>query len=180
MFENQRPYFETDTIANDINRKRRKYFIHDVKDPLNKALLKIGKSVSKITLILALIEIIRMARKFPVPTKENTRKTNTHVLLGIWDEFFEYEHNPGRKYLFEGLKRLSIGMFEHSSYYTQRGNWWVKKLAEKVQSKEWKPDAPWNPSGCWLEPNALKAYAEMMTVVERETKDLLKCETVKT
>lgn len=138
----RQPWAKADTLANDILRKRRGYFIDKVKRPLMKAL-------------------IILAKRYPEPTRENCKKWNTHTLLDIWDEFFEYEDNPGRNGLFQAIRKLTVGEYEHDSYYAQRMDWFLERLFERYQSGEWKPLEPHNPAGCWVEPSAVEAWNKL-------------------
>lgn len=136
------PWLKPATLANDILRDRREYFISKVKKPIMKALTI-------------------LADRYPEPTKENCRKHNSHVLMDIWNEFFEHEDNRGREPLFRALMKLSVAEYEHDAYYSQRIDWFLEKLLEKYQSGEWWPKKPWVPAGCWTEPSAVEAYAQM-------------------
>lgn len=116
-------------LSIDILRTRRQYFVDKVKAPLMKAL-------------------VILAGRYPEPTKENTDKHNTHVLLDIWDEFFKHEDNPGRDGLFKAIRKITIAEYEHDGYYSQRIDWFLKKLAQAYVDGEWEPPKSWNPS-CW-------------------------------
>ena len=140
---------EGNMVRDDILQFRRHYFIDKVKKPLLKAL-------------------ILLADRFLEPTRENTRKQNTHVLLGIWDEFFEYEDNPGRDALFRTIKKLIVDVYEHDDYYSTRIDWFLGRLFKKYLSREWLPLKPWYPSRCWLEPTVLE---EKKKVVRELLKD---------
>jgi len=130
-------WLETDTLANDILRKRRHYFINKVKAPLMKVLVFI-------------------ANKYPEPTRENTRKKNTHVLLDVWDDFFKYERNKSKDSLFHAIRKVIVGEYEHDGYYAQRMDWFLEELVKKYNSGEWKPLEPWNPAGFWIEPSVVE------------------------
>lgn len=144
-----RKFLETNTISTDILKHRRHYFINMVKAPLIKVLVFI-------------------ANKYPEPTRDNTRKRNTHALLDIWDEFFEYEHNGGRDSLFRAIRKVIVGEYEHDAYYSQRIDWFLKKLVEKYLNGKWNPPQPHHPASCWTEPSAVKALGEMKQELMRD------------
>ena len=148
-----------DTLANDINRKRRQYFI-DLKAPMKAALENLATTKSAIGIIIGLTRIILMARKFPTPTRENIRKLNSKALYDIWEEYLEYENIPSLKFISEGLRRVVIGLNEHSSNYTERISWFGKKVHEKFEGGELKPNHPWTPTNGWSEPCVVKAQRE--------------------
>jgi len=124
-------------LKDDILIHRRGFFINKVKAPLMKIMIK-------------------LANLYPNPTKENTRKPNTHALIDVWDEFFEHEDNPMRDGLFRAIRRLSIGEYEHDPYYGNRIDWFLEKLVEKYLNGEWIPRKAWSPTGCWNEPSVLE------------------------
>jgi len=151
-----RPHLETNTVANDINRKRRGYFIK-LKVPLLNAFRKVGQGCNGLWLFLALIQIAWLARKFPEPTRDRVRKINSHALMDIFDEYVKYEKDGRIRAVVSAFRRLIIGMIEHSSPYTQRVNWFAERLGEKILNGDWKPDHPWNPAQAWDEPSVLIA-----------------------
>ena len=148
-------------LYNDILKDRRQYFIDKVKAPLMSNLIKFVSKSSWIGTLIALISIIRLIRKYPEPTRENTRKPNTHAWIDIWDEFFKYEDNPGRNLLFRAIRKIFICEYEHDSYYSSRIDrmleWWL----EKYQNGEYNKRMPWNPLACWNEPSVIKGRALM-------------------
>jgi len=150
-------------LSDDILIHRRGFFIRNVKAPLVKNLVKFASNkTSWIGSIFALIGIIKLCKKYPEPKKENTVKPNTHALIDIWDEFFEYEvNNPHTDALFRALRRLSLGEYEHDPYYANRIDWFIEKLAEKYLSGEWKPREAYAPTGFWREPSVLEGQRQL-------------------
>jgi len=162
-----REYLEASTIFTDILKHRRQYFINKVKAPLMSAMVAFtnghGKSpIAWITTAIALVRIVIHVNRYPKPTRENTRKLKTHVLLDIWDDFFKYEHNKGRDPLFQAIRRIFIGEYEHDRYYADRIDWFVEKIVEKYQSGEWPPRRPGRPYTCWAEPYTVEARKALM------------------
>ena len=125
-------------ITDDILTKRRGYFMEKVKAPLMKAIVLYGK-------------------RYPEPTRGNTNNPYSHVLLDIWDEFFELEDNPGRDALFKALRRISVGEIEANNYYSQRLTWFLMKLTQAYLDGKWKPNLPCCPYICWKDPATIAA-----------------------
>ena len=137
------------TIRNDILQNRRGYFIDKVKAPLVKAL-------------------IILANRYPEPTKKNTQKHNTHVMLDIWDEFFKY--NEVKNDMFHAIKKVVADEYEHDDVYETRMTWFLEKLVEKYLSGEWWPSKPFNPSHGWTEPAAIEAQKKVVRELLKDQK----------
>lgn len=149
-------------LADDILIHRRRFFIMDVKEPLRKYLVKFTSgTLSWIGAPLTLIKIVVLIRRYPEPTHENARHPNTHILIDLWDLFFRYEDNPGRRLLFCAIRKLVLCTYEHDPYYARRIDWFVEKLVEKYLSKEWRPRKAYSPTGHWTEPAVLEAIKEL-------------------
>lgn len=110
---------------------KRKYVMDKVKKPLMKA-------------------ITILAKRYPEPTRENTKAPNTKRLFDIRDKFFEYEDNKGRKPLFEAIWKIFIAEYEHDPYYRYRIDWALEEIAKSG----WEPRPAGRPYGCWREPEA--------------------------
>jgi len=145
-------------ITSDILRKRRQYFVKEVKAPLMESLVKIGHIekvngfLDKLRVLIYLWRMVGSICKYPAPTKDNTKKKITHVLLDIWDEFFTYETNDSRAPLFRAIRRISATECEHDNYYSQRMTWFLKKLTVKYLNGEWPALESWCPMDNWNDP----------------------------
>ncbi len=135
------------TLARDILRDRRQYFINKVKAPFVKALILIGE-------------------RYPEPTHENVRKRNSHVLLDICAEFAKY--NSMKPRMFNAIKRIVISEYEHDGAESQRMDWLLERLLEKYNNGEWKKLEPWNPSPNWTEPAVLAAQVKLHKELEED------------
>lgn len=141
---------------------RRQYFIKKVKSPLVKVLhrsLTISKGnrlFANICLLRDVWLMVKFVNKYPEPTRENTKKRSTHVLLDVWDEFEKY--NKARRELFKVVRRVSACECEHDIDYSQRITWLIKKLSEKYLSGEWPPLEPWAPKNFWKDPVVKEAW----------------------
>ena len=111
------------------NRNLRDYVVDKIKTPLMKA-------------------ICTLARRYPIPTQENTAHPNTRTLLEIMEAFLKYEDNPGRKPMFEALWRMLVCEYEHDSYYRSR----IDFVIEKLKRYSWTPRPLEHPYHCWNEP----------------------------
>lgn len=131
----------TRVIPSDDNRHKwvswwmlfseRAYVIDKIKDPLRKAIIGFDEGTSWIRMLIALIQMVRIAKRYPEPTKENTSLHHTHILMDVSEKFFKNEKNPGRASLFKALWRMFIIQYEHDAYYTDRIDWIVGELAER-------------------------------------------------
>lgn len=117
----------------------RKYVIDKVKKPLMKAIIEFSKCGSWLGMLIALIQIVRTAKRYPEPTRGNCRDPNVHRLLDIEDEFFEREDNPSRKDLFKALFRIFIAEYAHDPYYKFRVDW----LKERLCKSNWEQPSSW-------------------------------------
>ena len=69
----------------------------------------------------------------PTPTKLNTSKYNTHLLIDWRDEFLANELCWTRKKAIEGLFNYAIFKYESSLFYSDRGDF----LAQKIKDSDW-------------------------------------------
>ena len=111
-------------------KEQRQYVIDKIKKPIMKALCI-------------------LANRLPEPTKENTIYPNTQTLLRVWDRFLEMEDNPGRRPLFESIKRIMVSEYEHDIYYSDRMQVFLELWLEEVMKGNWKPRYPGHPESCW-------------------------------
>ena len=144
------------SITSDILRDRRQYFIKDVKAPFLNSLVKCfqrGKNLlGKLCLLFDIWKMVLAIFKYPEPTKENTKKHISHILLDIWDEFFRLDTTENRTALFKAIKRISVTTVEHDIHYSQRITWFLMKLTAKYLNGEWPALEPWCPMDNWNDP----------------------------
>lgn len=146
-----------------ILRARHHYFVGHVKAPLMNGLINIATLplrigfVEKLVLLKEVWHIVRSVYRYPYPTKENTKKHDTHALIDLWDEFFNYDTNVTRRPLFLALRRISCCEVEHDNHYSQRITWFMKRAAEKYMLGEWNPLQEWCPMQEWNDPKVIEA-----------------------
>ena len=70
--------------------------------------------------------IVKLATKYPEPTRKNCLHPNTLLLLDAEDRFVKCERNKGRDALFRAIWRVFIVEYEHDKYYRERINWVLK------------------------------------------------------
>ncbi len=151
-----RPRWGDDTSVMEVSQHKwvswwmlfgeRQYVINHIKAPLEKAIIGLGNRISWLGMLLALIQVVRIARRYPEPTKELTFLPHTHLLLDIEKRFFENEDNPGREALFRAMWRMFIVEYEHDPYYQVRIDWIVEQIVKGgwgirpliVKTKHWK------------------------------------------
>lgn len=159
--------------------KARQYIIKKVKKPLMGAIIGLGKRGSWLSMLIALIQIVRTIKRYPDPTRENCIQPNSHKLFDIEDKFFGYEDNPphprhpkkypnhGREQLFRALFKLFIAEYEHDPYYRFRIDW----MLEEIEKSNWRPRAR-IPMDCWKEFGPLpKLPKEWSAVVPMDLND---------
>ena len=92
--------------------------------------------------------IIAYAKTYEEPTKENTRKHNTHILIDIQDKYFKYENNQTKMPLLEAAWKIGIVEYE-SNDYSSRADW----LLEEIKKSDWRDRPFYLPTrDCWKEP----------------------------
>ncbi len=111
---------EVDNLSRFMLRDRRQYVIDKVKAPIMKALIVLANRLK--------IE----------PTKQNTFHPNTHVLIDIWDKFFQTVE-LSREPLFRAVSKIVISEYEHDPYYRDRINIFLELLVEAMLKGNWKP-----------------------------------------
>jgi len=157
--------FNKKYLADDLNRFRRQHFIK-IKDTMFSSIKVVEHSTSALRIILAMLWIFLKARKFPEPTRENIKKESSHIWMDIFDEYFEYEKCERVKEIINAFRKVLIGLNEHSSPYTDRFGWFVKR----IQEKGWKPLPAHKPYDWWAEPSVLKAKQERVQRILAESK----------
>ena len=129
--------------------QKRRYVIDEIKTPLMRAMICFGKGASWLSMLIALIQMVRIARRYPEPTEKHTREPNTHTLIDIQNKFFKNEDNAGRDALFRAMWRMFIIEYEHDPYYRDRLDWIVRELVGAVKNGKWKSGR--RPKKCWNE-----------------------------
>ena len=93
--------------------------------------------------------IIAFAKILEEPTKENTTRHNTHILIDIRDKYFKLDNLPARKELMKAIWKIGIVEYEHDGHYSFRGDW----VLEEIHKSDWKQRPIWQPSReSWNEP----------------------------
>lgn len=158
---------QPETITNTILVKRRRYYIDKVKTPLARGIIGIINQ-GWIARIRTVFEIIKLIRKYPEPTKENTKYLNTHTTLDLVDEFFRLYTNKSRVLLFKAFYRLMSGTFEHDGHYSSIREWWIEKIIIAILNGKWNPrPSNWPLDKWWNEP---APYGGEHTIIARMIK----------
>jgi len=61
-----------------------------------------------------------IANRLANPTKENTNKYNTHILIDMRDEFLKHQEGNSRYEAWRGIWNIFIVKYETSNYYSDR------------------------------------------------------------
>ena len=92
--------------------------------------------------------IIAYAKILPEPTKENTRKRNTHIMLDIRDKYFEFEGNQTKMELIKSAWKIGIDEYEYNDY-SSRGDF----VLEEIKKSDWQARPYYLPTrDTWKEP----------------------------
>jgi len=154
---------ESEITAN-ILRNKRQYFVKKVKAPFLNSLVRCfqrGSSLlEKLRLLADIWHLVSSILKYPEPTKENTKKQISHVLLDIWDEFFSKDTSKCRTVFFRICRRISVITVEHDDDYSQRITWFLMKLATKYLTGDWPPLESWCPMNNWNDYDTLVALSK--------------------
>ena len=134
-------------MKHDINAWRRSYFIHQVNEPIVKAINLISKGTSALRLLSALIEIAWDIKKYPDPTPENVVHPNSKWLLQCLDQYLQYERFDRIAAIVKVLVKVMVVKLEHSPNYADRISWWVE-----TTPKGWKGRSLNHPRNGWAEP----------------------------
>ena len=92
--------------------------------------------------------IIKLAMRYPEPTKDHTLLPKTHILIDIQNKFFEYQAVTSRTPLFRAMWRMFIVEYEHDPYYRDRIDW----VIEEIVKSGWGVRPIKFPKKCWKEP----------------------------
>lgn len=93
--------------------------------------------------------IVAFADILPEPTKENTVRHNTHVLIDLRDKFLRYDTIANRTKLYEAAWKIFIAEYEHDADETYRFDWLVEELA----NSDWETRPIGHPATNWQEPD---------------------------
>ena len=74
--------------------------------------------------------LVKIAKNWPEPTRENCMKPNTMRLLDVRDWFFEHDTNGDRGEMFKAAFKIFICIYEAYPYYSQRFDATMAKLIE--------------------------------------------------
>lgn len=134
-------------LKHEVNAHQRQYYIDKVNEPLLKAATIFGQGKSWLSMLLALIEIVRDVRKYPEPTVDNVLHPNSKRFLITLDKYLTYEEFGRIAVVVRVLVKGIVVKLEHSPNYRDRISWWVEELSE-----EWKPRSYNHPVHGWKEP----------------------------
>ncbi len=151
--------FKSD-LKDDILRRRRDYFIKDVKAPLMESLIKSTRRVNFFSYISLFIDVFRMLRavnRYPEPTKENSDKTNVHVIIDFWDDFERW--NTSRVELFRVARRVSLAEIQHDDWYAERHDKYLYEMTKAIQEGRYILPIVHSPTTHWSDPEAIKELA---------------------
>ena len=84
-----------------------------------------------------LVTFLNNIRKLPEPTKENTKKQNSHVLIEIRDEFLSRLRIKSRIKPLRTIINFIINVYEYDEPYEQLIDWWASELF--ARRDEWLP-----------------------------------------
>lgn len=133
----------------------REPFGKQVKTPLRKALITYASGkASWLRKIIAFVRIIRLCKKYPLPTRDNCYYGNTFVLMDIWDRFFKKYYNPDHIPLFQAMRDLTCAEMEHDIHYAWLMNWFVEELIKEVDAGNFilnDKTKPFPQEKCWKE-----------------------------
>lgn len=116
-----------DTIANEINRRQRSYFI-SLKALALRQLAVLHSSLSFLALLFALVQVALVISKFPAPSHQRVHRYSSHFLIDLFDEFFSLQENARLRGVFFAAERIIVGLNEHSSPYARSFSWFARNL----------------------------------------------------
>jgi len=92
------------------------------------------------------------AKLYPKATKRNTQYHNTHVLMDIFDRFFENFICDSRRELFESARTILLAEIEHDVVYAFILNYFAEEIAKEINNGNWLPNNKECPQpGIWRE-----------------------------
>lgn len=117
----------------------RQEVIHTMKGPLRVAIEEVGCGkkgiLNSLRTLRAVWQIFRICRRFPVPTRENSRNHNTIVLLELRDWFFD--HLNMRVPMFWSVWNMFINLYEHAGEYTDVFNVLIEEVVKIHNNGQW-------------------------------------------
>lgn len=100
-------------------------------------------------ILLVLIEVIKTLwhiYRLPRPTKANTNKHNTHILIELRDWFLEHEHpNSMRRAMYDGLLSFVAQKYDWDGYNGSRLDAWLRQW----KKSDW-IDTGKQPESMWI------------------------------
>ena len=133
-------------LRHEINSTNRQYYIERVNEPIVRAVGVFNKGVWWLSMLLALIEIVRDIRKYPTPTLENVKNPNSKWLLLKLERYLEYEQFGRISKVVEVFITGLVVKNEHSPNYRDRISFWYE------DNEGWKPRSHNHPVNGWKEP----------------------------
>jgi hypothetical protein len=113
---------------------KRQYFIDKVKKPLLMAIEKLDDS-NFVARVLLLIEIFRLAKRYPEVTIKNVTRPEAKAILIASDNFFSKLNLKGREMMLRAIIKEAACQVEHDSVYT----FLFSRLVEEFNKTGYKP-----------------------------------------
>jgi len=113
-------------------------------------------------LVLATERVVVMAlcliaRILPKPTRNNTNKFNTHLLIDWRDEFLSHEECFTRRKAIEGILNYAIFKYDSSNFYSDRAD----VLIDKLKKSDWVLVSGKTPDRFWKKAQGVKSNKEL-------------------
>ena len=80
-------------------------------------------------MLIAFVQIVYYAKRYPEPTKDHTMLPRTHILIDTFEQF--EKNNSNRQPLFAALWRIFIIEYEHDPFYRYRIDWIIDQLQDR-------------------------------------------------
>uniref|UniRef100_A0A6M3IY57 Uncharacterized protein n=1 Tax=viral metagenome TaxID=1070528 RepID=A0A6M3IY57_9ZZZZ len=169
------PKIHTNSIIHQMLVVHRNYVIEHIKLPIRHHLYTIAFGVCSWWVKLkCLLDLFRIIKKYPNPTKENTRYRNTHVTIDIVGRFNNFHNNTARDKLFNAAYPLITDEFEHDGYYAALRDWWVEEIIKEILAGRWLPRPEgWPQPKYWKEPQPYGGEHSIVYKLQRKRKEIL-------
>ncbi|MBU2395673.1 MAG: hypothetical protein KKH70_20255 [Gammaproteobacteria bacterium] len=135
-------------LKHEINALNRQFYIDRVNEPLLKSLSAFDKCRDIFTLLIAAIDILITAKRYPDPHKYKLLDRNSLRLLEIWDAYASFEKLGRVKVIIDVAFRGIINKNEHSPNYRDR----IGFIVEMLRAGDWNYRALNHPRTGWGEP----------------------------
>lgn len=112
----------------------RRYVVEKIKKPLMEAVIKFAECGSWLSMLIALIQIIRTVKKYPEPTRQNTVFRNTRIRLDVQDKILG--NLRARRPLIKAGFRVLNAECEHDGFYEFIHDIYIVELL----IRGWEPD----------------------------------------